>query len=48
MFTKELTGMSFDEAATEMVEDYDGLIEKAAELNETSPEAIKELINTIM
>lgn len=48
MFTKELTGLSFDQAATQMVEDYDGLIEKAAELNETSPEAIKELINTIM
>ncbi len=48
LFAKELTGMSFDKAAEMMVEDYDGLLEKAAELNETSPEAIKELINTIM
>jgi len=48
MFAKELTGMTFDQAAEQMVEDYEGLIEKAAELNETSPEAIKELINTIM
>ena len=48
IFTKELTGLSFDKAADQMVEDYDGLIDRAAELNETSPEAIKELINTIM
>ena len=48
MFAKELTGMTFDEAAEQMVEDYDGLIEKAAELNETSPEAIKELIGKIL
>ena len=48
MFTKELLGLSFDEAAAEMVEDYEGLIERAADRNETSPEAIKELINTMM
>ena len=48
MFAKELIGMSFDKAAEMMVEDYEGLIERAAELNETSPEVIKELINTIM
>ena len=48
LFTQELTGLSFDEAAAEMVEDYEGLIKKAAKLNETGPEAIKELINTIM
>ena len=48
MFAKELTGLSFDKAAEMMVDDYEGLIEKAAELNETSPEAIKELINNLM
>ena len=48
IFTIELTGLSFDQAANEMVEDFGGLIDRAAELNETSPEAIKELINTIM
>ena len=48
MFSKELLGLSFNKAAEMMVEDYDGLIEKAAELNETSPEAVKELINNIL
>ena len=48
LFTKELTGLSFEKAAEMMVHDYDGLIEKAAELNETSPEAIKELISEVM
>ena len=40
--------MNFDKAAEMMVEDYEGLIERAAELNETSPEAIKHLINEVM
>ncbi len=48
IFSKELTGLSFDQAAEMMVDDYEGLIERAADLNETSPEAIKELINNIM
>jgi len=48
MFTKELLGVPFNQAAKDMVMDYDGLLERAAELNETSPEAIRELLNEVM
>ena len=48
LFSKELLGLSFEKAAEMIVEDYEGLIEKAAELNETSPEAIKDLLNSIL
>ena len=48
MFSKELLGVPFNQAAKEMMMDYDGLLERAADLNETSPEAIKELLNQIM
>jgi hypothetical protein len=47
-FTKELLGMSFDKAAKEMTENYEGLIEKAADKNGTSPEAVKEIINEML
>jgi hypothetical protein len=48
VFTKELLGMTFDNAAKEMVENYDGLIETAAERNGTFPEAVKELVNSFL
>lgn len=48
VFTKELLGMSFDKAANKMVENYDGLIETAADKNGTSPEAVKELVNSFL
>ena len=44
-FSKEVLGMSFDEASTQMVESYDSRVEDAANFNETSPEAIKELLD---
>lgn len=44
-FTKELLGLTFEQASKEMVENYEGLIESVAKKNGTSPEAIKELIN---
>jgi hypothetical protein len=47
-FTKEILGMSFENAAKKMVENYDGLIETAAEKNGTSPEAVKELVNELL
>jgi hypothetical protein len=47
-FTKELLGMSFNQAAKEMVQDYDGLIEKAAKLNGVSPEAVKDLVSELI
>ncbi len=48
LFSQELLGMTFDDAAKEMVENYDGLIETAAEKNGTGPEAIKELVSTFL
>lgn len=48
VFTKELLGMTFDEAAKEMVQNYDGLIEAAADKNGTSPEAVKELVSEFL
>ena len=49
VFTKELTGLKFDQASELLVSvGYDALIEKAAMINEADPEAIKELINQIL
>ena len=49
IFTKELTGMSFDKATSVLVDEgYDVLIERASEINDVDPEAISELINEIM
>jgi hypothetical protein len=49
VFTKELTGLSFDKAALVLAEEgYDALIEKASEANAADPEAVKELINEIL
>jgi Collagen triple helix repeat (20 copies) len=48
VFTKELLGMTFDKAAKKMVEDYEGLMEAAADKNGTSPEAVKELVGAFL
>ena len=48
IFTKELLGLSFDQASKEMVEDYNGLISKAASKNGISPEAIKEIMGSVL
>jgi len=49
VFTKELTGLSFDKASSVLVEEgYDALIERASDVNGADPEAIKELLNEIM
>lgn len=49
VFTKELTGMSFEKATEVLVEEgYDALVEKASEVNGADPEAIKELLNEVM
>jgi len=49
LFTKELIGLSFEEASKTLVDEgYDALVEKASKINETSPEAIKVLINEIL
>ena len=49
VFTKELTGMSFNKASSVLVnEGYDILVEKASEVNGADPEAIKELLNEVM
>ncbi len=49
MFTKELTGLSFDKATSVLVEQgYDALVEKASVINGADPEAIKELLNEII
>ena len=49
IFTKELTGLSFDKASSILVnEGYDALVEKASIVNGADPEAIKELINEVL
>ena len=49
VFTKDLTGMTFDKASSVLVEiGYDALVEKASEVNGADPEAIKELLNEVM
>jgi len=49
VFTKELTGLSFDKASEVLVDEgYDALIEKASEVNGADPEALKELLNQIL
>ena len=49
VFTKELTGMSFDSATSVLVEEgYDALVEKASDINGIDPEAVKELLNEVM
>ena len=49
VFTKELTGLSFDKATSVLVDEgYDALVEKASEVNGADPEAIKELLNEVM
>ena len=49
VFTKELTGLSFDKASSVLVDEgYDALVEKASEVNGADPEAIKELLNEVM
>jgi len=49
VFTKELTGLSFKKASSLLVEEgYDALVEKASEVNEADPEAIKELLSEIL
>ncbi len=49
LFTRELLGISFADAAKILVEEgHEVLIEKASEINETSPEDIEELIKTIL
>jgi hypothetical protein len=49
VFTKELTGLSFDKASSVLVEEgYDALVEKASVVNGVDPEAIKELLNEVI
>ena len=49
IFTKELTGLSFDKASSVLVDEgYDALVEKASAVNGADPEAIKELINEVL
>ena len=49
VFTKELTGLSFDKASSVLVDEgYDALVEKASEVNGADPEAIKALLNEVM
>ena len=49
VFTKELTGLSFDKASSVLVEQgYDALVEKASVVNGAHPEAIKELLNEVI
>jgi hypothetical protein len=48
MFTKELTGLTFEAASKELVNNYEGLIEKAAERNGIDPEAVKEVILQVL
>ena len=49
IFTKELTGMTFDKATSVLVEEgYDALVDRASEVNGADPEAIKELLNEVM
>ena len=49
LFTKELTGLSFDKASSVLVDEgYDALVEKASVVNGADPEAIKELLSEIM
>ncbi len=49
VFTKELTGMTFEKASSVLVEEgYDALVEKASDANGLDPEAIKELLNEVM
>ncbi|TDJ07998.1 MAG: hypothetical protein E2O68_02790 [Deltaproteobacteria bacterium] len=49
VFTKELTGLSFDKASSVLVDEgYEALVEKASEVNSMDPEAIKELLNNLM
>lgn len=49
IFTKELTGLSFDKASSVLIDEgYDALVEKASEVNGADPEAIKELINKVL
>ena len=48
LFTQELVGVTFDRATELLVENgYDSLIDKAAEVNGTDPETIKELIKEV-
>ena len=49
VFTKELTGLSFDRASEVLVDEgYDSLVERASEVNGADPEAIKELLNEVL
>lgn len=49
VFTKELTGLSFDRASEVLVDEgYDALIDRASDINGADPEAIKELLNEVL
>jgi len=49
VFTKELTGLSFDKASEVLVDEgYDALIDRASEVNGADPEALKELLNQVL
>lgn len=49
VFTKELTGLSFDKATSVLVDEgYDALVDKASVVNGADPEAIKDLLNNLM